>query len=215
MDEDQFPTNSRVGRAKNNEEESRPKVERITTGKVERRKTPLGKRFKDMFVGGDASSVGSYILFEVLLPAAKDAISDAVSQGMDRLIFGDSRRSSSRSNSRPGTSSYTPYNRYASTPPWKADRREDPRRDVSRRSRASHDFGEILLGSRIEADEVIEKLYELCSQYGQATVADMYNLVGVTPQFTDEKWGWIDMQGTDVKRTRDGYMLILPRPETL
>jgi len=152
----------------------------------------------------------------VLLPAAKDAVSDAVSQGMDRLIFGESRRSGSRSSSRPGTSGYTAYNRYSSTAPWKNDRREDPRtRDVSRKSRASHDFGEILLGSRIEADDVIEKLYELCSQYGQATVADMYDLVGITPQFTDEKWGWTEMQGADIKRTRDGYVLILPRPETL
>lgn len=215
MDDDQFPANSRVGRVKN--EETKPKLDKITTGEVQKRKKPLGIRFRELFIGGDASSVGTYILFEVLLPAARDAISDAVAQGVDRMIYGESRRGGlSRSGSRPSTTSnYTPYNRYSSTPPWKADRREDPRRDVTRRSRASHDFDEILLSSRAEADDVIEKLYELTSQYGQATVSDLYDLVGITPQFTDEKWGWLTMQGSDVRRTRDGYVLILPKPETL
>jgi len=217
MDDNNFPANSRVGRAKNDEEKSRPRPERVTTGKVERRKTPLGKRLKALFVGGDASSVGRYILFEVLLPAAKDAISEATSQGVDRMIFGENRRpGGSRTHSRPsGNSSYTPYNRYASSPPWKADRREEPRRETSRRSRASHDFGEIFLESRVEAEEVIGKLFDLVSQYGQATVSDLYDLVGMTPQFTDEKWGWNDLEGADTKRTRDGYILLLPPPEIL
>lgn len=225
MDETKFPPNSRTGRIENKaapEPEKKPRVESVVTGKVIHRKTPLGKRFKELFVGGDASSVANYILFEVLLPAARDAISDAVSQGVDRMIYGESRRPS-RPGYRPGGSSnYTPYNRYSSpgsNPPWRADRghgdRPEDRRNVSRRARSTHDFGELVLPTRGEAEEVLDGLYSLLSQYEQATVSDFYDLCGITPEFTDEKYGWTSLEGSRASRTRDGWVLDLPKPEIL
>lgn len=198
-------------------EQKKQEVKQITVGTVTRRKKPLGRRVMETFGGGDAQSVGAYILQDVLLPAAKDMVADAVSQGIEKMLFGESRgrrsRSSSASysgNSRtPYNSSYNGGNRYAVNP----GHRQEPRREMSHRGRAMHNFDEIVLDSRVEATEVLDNLYNLIQQYDVATVADLYNMVGVTGDFTDEKWGWVDLRGAEVRHVRDGYLLDLPRPE--
>jgi len=216
---DNYPANSH--KAKTVEPETTPnpkKIEKIVEGDVVRRKKPLGKKFASVFLGGEASSVWEYILTDVLVPAAKDVISDAFSQGIDRFLFGDSRPSSRRSNHRSSNSGYTSYNRYTSSnntvPGWA--KRDEPRTNLSSRARATHDFDEIILATRQEGDEVLERLYDLISTYKAASVADLYELVGVSSSYTDDKWGWTDLHGANVSRIRSGgYLLNLPKPESL
>jgi hypothetical protein len=86
---------------------------------------------------------------------------------------------------------------------------------MSQRGRAKHDFDEIVLDQRAEAEEVIDRLYDVVSRYEQATVADLYDLVGLSSTHTDHKWGWTDLRGSGVSRIRDGYLLDLPDPEPL
>lgn len=210
-----FPSNS-----KQNNEDKNPidkgtdkKVERVTSGEVVRRKKSLGKRFTETFMGGDAKNAVTYVFFDVLIPAAKDMITDAISQGTERLLFGEVRSGRSQSRGRPtGPSGYVSYNRFTSN---QSQRRNEETRSVSRRSRASHDFDEIILATRVEAEEVIDRLFDLVSKYETATVADLYELVGVTGNYTDDKWGWNDIRGAGVSRVRNGYLLDLPRPEPL
>ena len=52
---------------------------------------------------------------------------------------------------------------------------------------------------------------ELIDQYGMVSVGDLYDLVGVTGQYTDNNYGWTDLRTASVVRTRDGYMIKLPR----
>jgi hypothetical protein len=93
-------------------------------------------------------------------------------------------------------------------------RRDEPR-SISRRARATHDFDEIILPTRVEAEEVIDRMFDIVSQYETATVADLYELVGINSNYTDGKWGWSDFRGAGVSRVRNGYLLDLPRPESL
>jgi hypothetical protein len=86
---------------------------------------------------------------------------------------------------------------------------------MSQRGRAKHDFDEIVLDQRSEAEEVIDRLYDVVNKYEQATVADLYDLVGLSSNHTDHKWGWTDLRGSGVSRIRDGYLLDLPDPEPL
>lgn len=219
MEEHNFPANSHVKKVGGEKEDPEKKIEQVTSGKVIQRKTPLGKRIKEMFVGGDAQSVGQYVLFEVLVPAVKDVIADMVSQGVERMMFGEARSTSRRTGNRPsGIGGYTAYNRYSSSkPPWSADRndrRPEPT-PMSRRAKASHDFDEIILATRTEAETVIDRLYYYLEKYEQVTVSDLYELVGVAGTFADEKWGWTELRGAGVRRIREGYLLDLPKPEIL
>lgn len=189
-------------------EDAAKKVQRVTTSDVVRVKKPLGRKIMDTFKGDDVHSVGSYVLFEVVLPQVKTAISDAVSQGIERMLFGDSRPSRGPS----ARGGYTPYNRVA--PSSTSGRREEPR-SMSREGRARHDFGEVVLRDRAEAQQVFDILLAQIDQYDRATVADLYDAVGITPGFTDNKWGWLSLADAQIRRDRDGFLLDLPRPEQL
>lgn len=205
-----YPSNSKnVPRAKDEPK----KVERVVQGEVVRRKTPLGRRMSQNLLGGDAQSVWGYVFGEVLIPAARDMIADAVSGGVERMIFGDSASPSRRSRSRGGSNRYqTDYNSVTRGRSY----REEPRREVSRKSRSNHDFDEIVLETRVEAEEVLDRMEDMIDKYDHVSVADFYELCGVSSNYTDNKWGWFQLNGANVSRTRGGgYLVSLPRPEII
>jgi hypothetical protein len=78
-----------------------------------------------------------------------------------------------------------------------------------------HDFNEIILATRVEAEEVLDRLFDILNKYQTVSVSDLYELVGITANFTDEKWGWTELRGSQVAKVRNGYLLDLPRPEPL
>lgn len=210
MQVEDYPSNSRKKPTAKAQEPK--KIQKVVEGEVLRRKKPLSKRFAETFTGGDARGVWEYVMLDVLIPAAKDMMADAVSQGVERMIFGEARSSSRRGSRGGGNNGYVNYHsRYA---PSSSIRREEPRQ-ISRRSRSSHNFDEIILATRVEAEEVIDRLFDLVAKYEQATVSDLYDLVGATGSYVDEKWGWTDLRGAGVSRIRNGYLLDLPKPDPL
>lgn len=207
-----YPSNSQRAREDDESPREDKKVDKVITGEVTRRKPPLSKRLADTFIGGDARGVWGYVLLEVLVPAAKDMVADATSQAVERTLFGDSRGGRRRPSQRSGPQNgYVSYNSFSR----RDAERADPRDRMSRRARTTHDFDEIILATRPEALEVIDRLFDLVNQYQQATVADLYDLVGITHNFQDQKWGWTDIRGAGATRVRDGFLLDLPRPEPL
>ena len=50
------------------------------------------------------------------------------------------------------------------------------------------------------------------SQEKVDSVADLYGLVGIDSEYTDNKYGWTNLSSASIKATRDGYILDLPRP---
>lgn len=201
-----LPANSHKAKEKKN---PGPKdVKKVITGEVVERKKPLSKRIAETFTGEDTKSVGGYILFDVIIPAAKTMISDAVSQGIERLLFGDGYSSRRRS-----SQGYTPYNRVHGS--VQTAGRGDGRPSISQRGRAAHDFKEIVLSTRSEAEEVLDRLSDLIESYDVALVSDLYDLVGITGSFTDDKWGWTSLAGAHVSPVRGGYLLNLPRTQAI
>jgi len=215
MDESNFPSNKQskaISPAKD-----KKVVDKVITGTVKTRRRPLMRRFAETFIAEDSSSVGRYILFEVLIPAAKDLMSDLVKETVDRTLFGGGRSGRVRAGYRSSTpGGHVSYNRYSSggsnSPPW---RRDDDRPGISRNGRRAHNFDEIVLDTRAEANEVLDHMYELLSRYEQVTVSDLYDLVGLDAKFTDEKWGWRELQGSRAVRVHEGYVLDLPKTEQL
>jgi hypothetical protein len=206
-----FPSNSNTVKSGGEEPKTtRPTVDKVVINDVSKRKAPLGKRLAETFLGGDAKTVANYVVFDVLIPAAKDMFSDAVSQGFDRMLWGDSARSGRRGGGRPvGDAGHVSYNRMSGS---RTREREDPRRQ-NRQVREAHNFDDILLATRHEADTVLERMSDLVNQYDVCTIADLYSLVGITPTFTDNNWGWTELIGSRAVRDGGGYLLDLPRPK--
>jgi len=205
-----YPPNSR----KSAEASREPKrVEPVVSAGVTRRKKSLGKQFQNTFFNGSARMAAHYVVFSVLIPAAKDALAEAGSQGIEKLIYGEGRR---KGGFRPssGPLGYINYNQaYQQGPPRPTP---GPQRGISQRARQLHDFDEILIPSRQEAEDVLERMYDILSRYEMVTVADLYRLTGLASNHTDEKWGWLDLRGSNIRRVRStGYLLDLPEPEYL
>jgi hypothetical protein len=200
---DEFPPNSDASKSGRQEEK---KIEPVISGGARRRKKPLRKRFSETFMSGDPRSAMQYVLFDVMLPAAQDMMADAGRSYIDKLIFGDKRRRGATA-PQAGPTGYVQYHRMTQPSP--------PQRSLSRQARARHDFDEIVLQSRTEAEEVIDRLFDLVGKYDQASISDLYELVGFDSAHTDNKWGWTDLRGAGVARIREGYLLDLPEPQPL
>ena len=205
---DSFPSNSRKKRDKSKGDEK--KVDKVITGSVKKQKRGLGKKVADVILEDDTKSVGNYVVYDVLIPAAKTMLSDMITGAVEMFLFGEKRGSRTR---REGGRSYTSYGSYYRS----IDRDRDPRREreISRSGRARHDFDEIKLESRGEAEVVLSHLVDLIEDYGMATVADLYDLVGITSNYTDDKYGWINLHDARVDPVRGGYLIRLPRPRLL
>lgn len=208
-DKGSFPANSHKSKAKPEER----KLEKVVSGKVIQQKKGLTKRFSESFLGDDTRSVGAYILYDVLIPAAKAMISDMVGGGIEMLLFGEKRGHNTK---RDGGRSYTSYGSYYKTSDRDRDRdNRSDRRDISNSGRARHDFDEIVLETRGEAEEVLSHMVDLTIDYGMASVADLYELVGIDGAFTDNKYGWTDLRNANVSRVRGGYLINLPKTRAL
>ena len=176
----------------------RPKINKVVTGNVKRSKNG-GSKLADVFISEDVSNVKNYILMDVIVPAIKKAISDVITNGIDMLLYG----SNGRTNANRSTASTISYNRYYG-------RDDHPRTsDPVQTSRYSYD--NITLDTRGEAEEVLARMDEIIDTYKMVRVADFYDLVGVTGNYTDNKYGWTNIRNAEVVRVRDGYRIKLPR----
>lgn len=204
----ELPGNSQNARA--TPENNTPKVEAVVSGEVIRRKPKLGKRIMGTFFGDSAKNVAAYVLTDVILPAVKDLIVDAGQEAIQRAIFGESGgRRSSRFSRPSGPSGYISYNRTSSP-----TNRTEHRPTISPRGREQHNFEEIEFKSRADAEEVRRSMLDRLAKYEMVSVADFLSLAGITPAYTDEKYGWTDLRGTDISRERGGsYVLLLPPTE--
>jgi hypothetical protein len=199
-----FPPNSKTART-----HDREKVQRVTSSDAVRRKKPLGRQFSNTFFGGDARTAWHYMITNVAIPAVQDTIIEMVQSGIERMVRGENR-------SRRGPTGYGYVNyRGMSQRRPQPDERPLPTR-TSRAARARHVFDEIIIPSRQEAEEVLDRLYDLIDAYESASVADLYELTGLEGTHTDHTWGWLELRGATVTRVRNGgYLLDLPEPEFL
>ena len=67
------------------------------------------------------------------------------------------------------------------------------------------------MSNRGEAQDVLDRMDELMDTYGLVRVADLYDLVGITGNYTDNKYGWTNIRNAEIVRVRDGYMIKMPR----
>lgn len=190
---EEYPSNSINQKGKNSQGEKPEKVEKVANGR-RRKKTIFEKIFNQ-----DIRNIVSYLWGDILLPAAKNTLLDMIEDGAEMSILGTVRRRGRRSNS----STYISYDQIGQ------DRRD--RRDRGEPVRKSNEPDQILLDTKQEAEEVVSRLYDLFDTYQIVSLADYYDLVGATSEFTDNKWGWDSLKGTRILRVRDGYIIDLPK----
>lgn len=180
--------------------------------KAVKRKKNWIQRFGETFLGSDTGTVGQYIVWDVLIPAAKDLVVDMVVGGIEMLVRGDrSRRSSSGGRRSHDDRTYVEYASYSKG----RDRDDRGDRRIRASARVRYSFDDYVIRSRNEASDVLDKMVDVIDQYGFCTVYELFDLLDQPKTYADQAWGWKNLSRASVGRVRDGYILDLPDPKEL
>jgi hypothetical protein len=191
-------------------EEVRPKLTSIVTTPVTRKKKSMLASFSENFLGSDTKTVGQMIVWDILIPAAKDTLFEIIKGGFEALLYGEPK--SGRMTRDKGRTVIN-YNSISSDRRSDRDRRPERREPI--RVAQAQQFDDIVIARRGEAELVLEGLRDILEQYEVVSVQDFYELLGMTPSHVDNKWGWYNLSRADVERVRDGYVINLPKAEVL
>lgn len=156
--------------------------------------------------------IGSYVNDEIIKPAIKNIIVDAVTSGINQLMYrgetppyrGGSRHTGhQRRDHRPTTN----YNKQYSS--------SEPERKVVRS--VNYGFDEYVLTDRMEAAHVMTTLTEAADRYGVVSIADYYDLIGVDARHTDHNYGWTieTITRATIVATRGGFLIKFPPVEVI
>lgn len=197
-----LPDNSHKGRAEKKESQKQPerRVEKVIKGNAKVKKNEV-RKLTDVFISEDVSNVKSYILMDVIVPAVKKAIYDLVVGTLDMSLYGG-RGGGGAKRSTADKVSYRDYNGVS---------RRDERTYNSNRTASGYSYDDIVVDTRGEAETVLMRMDEIMEEYESVRVADLYDLVGVTGNYTDNNYGWTNIRNAEVVRVRDGYKIKMPR----
>jgi len=185
--------------------EKKPIEKVVATPALVKKKTGL-RRFKDDFIESEVRDVKESIFMDIIMPAIKNTIADGISTFVDMMLFGDSGRTARNLRGRTGKVSYNSM--YDSNPRNKVQTRTG-------RVKVGLSIDDVILSTRVDAEKVVRALSDICEEYGMASVADLYDLVGYDTSYTDNKYGWHDISGYSIQRVREGFLLSLPDPKPL
>ena len=190
---EEYKSNSYRSKEKGNNPLPEKKIERVVSGNVKSKKKTGLNHIANIFIPEDVEDAKRYVFEDVVVPAVKTVILDAV-----KSFLGFEGRGT-----RYSTASKISYRKYYE------DRRDDG--CTSNRKRTGYDYDDIILDNRGEAEDVLSRMDELIEVYGVVSVGDFYDLVGITGNYTDNKYGWTNIHNASIQRVREGYLIKLPK----
>lgn len=193
-----LPDNSHKSRDEKKTAPEGKRVEKVVQGKVKVKKNEM-RKLTDMLFAEDAANIWNYVKYDILAPTIKKAFYDIVVGSLDMSLFGG------RSNSKRSTADKVSYRDYNSVS------RRDDRSYSNHRTTSGYSYDDITLETRGEAEAVLARMDEIMEEYEIVRVADLYDLVGITGEHTDNKYGWTNIRNAEVVRVRDGYKIKMPR----
>ena len=190
-----------------NHQDQKKQVVKVVKGKAKTKKKSELSRIASNIISEEAKSIKEYAIYDVVIPVVKDTITQLIKGSIDMLFYGEVRSSSSsrRNSSNASRVSYRDYYDDRNT-----------RRDLTRTS-TRYSYDDITFECRQDAEEVLNRMDEIVEQYGVVTVADLFDLAGITGNgYTDQNYGWTSTRSASVERNRHGeFFLKLQRPSSI
>lgn len=191
-------------KSKEEQAEEPKKVEPVVKSKVKGQKKTELRKFKDVFISEDLAGVKDYVIFDVMIPAIRDALVDTLVNAVYMIFTGESK--TSRESSKPSSgASRIRYSRMYD------DGRDRPRVETRR---TPYDYDDVIFETKPDAESVLQRMDELIELYGLVSVGDFYELAGYKDgTYLDNKYGWVgnELRSASIIRTRDGWQIKLPR----
>lgn len=180
------------------------KLKKVIKGTVELKEESLGSRFIRTFISNDISAVKKYVANDVIMPALKNMVWSAFSNGLHMLFFGNPGSNANKSSSLiPGSSiqiiDYSSQSRKQAPDPI-----------------PTYKYNDALLFSNYEdAQTVLLQMQDAIDIYHRVTVNDLYDFVGLTGTSTDLNYGWCNIDNAKILPDSGRYRLKLPKPIVL
>jgi hypothetical protein len=173
----------------------------------------LGRLINGVMGPEGIPSIGAYVNDEIIKPAVKNIIYDAVTSGLSRALHMD-HRGSRPNQSGGGRGVYRPETNYSTRSNNQRPAPNEERKTV-RPSRYGVD--EYIIEERYDASHVLTTLTETADMYNSVSIADYYDLIGVPSQYTDNTYGWtIDLiVQAVIAPVRGGYIIKFPQVEVI
>lgn len=176
-----------------------PKINKVKIKKKSELQKATGN-----FIAEDLKNVGLSIWSDVVVPTFKKVITDIVTEGINRLIYGDSARPTTGS-----TASKISYGSFY---------KNQTTTTTTRSSTVSgFMYDDILFPTRGDAEMVLDAMRKTLIKYSIVSVADMYDIAQVptdNPQLN--KYGWISLGTASIVRTLEGeYIIKLPQAQAI
>lgn len=184
-----------------------PRIKPVTSQQTSLKKKPWYKRAGESIFFEDTSTIGGYILRDVVIPAIRDTIYDMVTGGLSMALY--STPKASKAARRNGGGSIVNYGGY-----YSGDRTKPKQQERVDKYRTQLDIYNILLeddpDSGRRADQVgyaaMEEIQECVNRYGFVTIQDLAVAlnIGNIPS-TMAAWGWTDVSAARVELDRGNW----------
>lgn len=169
-------------------------------------KKPLGQRFKEAFFVTSKEELKRFIVQEVIMPGVRDILSDIISRGSDKLLYGDGRGRRSSRGSR--GASFVSYQEYYD----KGKKNTSYKTAGGYTSEGIHWDGP---AAEDRANSVLDWCAEQLELYERFTAYQFYSECGMTTDHSDENWGWTSIEGFKAVREGHGWSIYTPKPVRL
>jgi hypothetical protein len=194
---------------KSKPEQPKKKIEPIIpVGAAVQVKRPASRRFFDFLFAESPKQLGSKIGRDIIVPRIKAGFEEAANSFLAGMLWGnDGGRPVSnivrQAAMRGGGVNYSGIS-VSGNPMTQAMQASQPR---------SHgNYQDLTLPTQQYAEMVLANMYDLLNQYRIVAVADLYEIVNISPQPSDNAYGWTSLEGARISKVREGYLLELPRP---
>lgn len=186
--------------------QSRKKVEPVLRPNDIKKDSVIERVAKD-FIRNDAKDLKRYFLYDVLLPEIRNILIGTIDSFFNSKGI-STRRDSSYYGNRSYDSYYRSSSRYSSSYDY-GNRNRD--RSENRKS----DYRDITIRDRGAAEKIIHKMREQIFEYGDASVADLLQFLGLDNDWTDENFGWRNPDDIGLRSVSGGYRIDAREPISL
>lgn len=170
-------------------------------------KRPATRRFLDYLFAESPRALGAKVGRDVVVPRVKAGFEEAFNSFLSGMLWGGGGRP--MSNMVQGAMMRGPmgtqYHNITNLNPTVAAAQANV-------ARSPGNYKDLVVPTQDYAELLLANMYDLFNQYRVVTVADLYEMVGKSPQISDNSYGWTNLDGARISKVRDGYLLELPRP---
>lgn len=207
--------NMKINKEEEVNQEERETLDKIVDITPTKRKRGLMGRLIHGVAGPEGlPGIGSYVNEEIILPAIKNIVVDAVTSGINMVMYGNGGDNRRGTRGHGGRSPYRPNTNYTSR--YSTHQPEPREREPQARS-SKMGVEEYIIDDRYDATHVLTALTENADRYGSVSVADYYDLIGMPSQYTDNTYGWFleDINLAAIIPVRGGYTIKFPPVEVI